>query len=234
MISRRVLVIAAHPDDEVLGCGGTLTLHRLSGDTVVVQFMTNGVGARTPGNDPDGLDVTHRADAARKAASILGVSRLEFGDFPDNALDSCRLLDLAKAVEAVVNDVRPDVVYTHFAGDLNIDHQLTYRATLTALRPIAGQTIPSIYSFEVPSSTEWAGVQMAPAFRPNRFVDISGVMETKLAALAAYQEEMRPFPHPRSAQALTALASVRGAASGLQAAEAFVIERQIAKFNVPG
>jgi LmbE family N-acetylglucosaminyl deacetylase len=225
---KNVLVLAAHPDDEVLGCGGTIALHVRRGDLVTIKFMTDGVGARTAHGEAAADIVDERSAAAWKAAAVLGVSRLEFGSFPDNALDTCRLLDLAKAIEAVIEAVAPDVVYTHFTGDLNIDHELTHRAVLTALRPMAGRPNPSIFCFEVPSSTEWAGAHMRPAFRPARYVDISTVMDIKLEALRAYDTELRPFPHPRSIEAVTALATVRGAASGLQRAEAFVVEREIA------
>ncbi len=218
-----VLVVAAHPDDEVLGCGGTIARHVAAGDRVEVAFFTDGVGARYQAGGPAcEKDELIRNEAARRAAAILGMaSPICFG-FPDNRLDAVDLLDLVKAVEHVGRRCRPSIVYTHWIGDLNVDHRLVYQAVMTALRPMADCPVMQIRSFEVPSSTEWGDRGVTPAFRPNLYVGIDKFLEVKRRALDAYDRELRPFPHPRSYQAIEALARWRGAESGMLAAEAFV------------
>lgn len=221
-----VLVVAAHPDDEVLGCGGTIARHAAEGDAVEVAFLADGVTSRSPGgtNDPGRQ---RREDAARRAAEILGTGSPRFLGFPDNRLDDVPLLEIVRAVEAVVAEVKPDIVYTHHGGDLNVDHRIAHQAVMTACRPLPGRSERSILAFEVVSSTEWASPWLGAAFRPNRYVAIGAYLERKLEALACYGEELRPFPHPRSAENLRALAQVRGAEAGLENAEAFVIIRDI-------
>ena len=218
-----VLAMVAHPDDEVLGAGGTLARHAAAGDAVHVAFLTDGVGAR--GNDTSAAK--RRADAARKAAALLGAQEPRFLGFADNRLDRADLLDITQAIEAVIAAVRPTTVYTHHAGDLNIDHVICQRAVLTACRPLPGSTVRRIYAMEVPSSTEWSAPAVHNVFAPSRFVDISAVQQVKRAALQAYGEEMRPFPHPRSFEAIDALATWRGASAGLKAAEAFMVLREV-------
>jgi len=222
-MTQRILVVVAHPDDEVLGAGGTLARHAAAGDQVYIAFLADGVGAR--GNDKAAAE--HRATAARRAATILGAGKPHFLGFGDNRLDSVDLLDIIQAVERVVADSKPAIVYTHHAGDLNIDHGICHRAVLTACRPMPGSPVRAIYAMEVPSSTEWAAPSAGDAFLPSRFVDISAVQDIKRRALEAYAEEMRPFPHPRSFEAVEALAKWRGASAGLSAAEAFMVLRDI-------
>jgi LmbE family N-acetylglucosaminyl deacetylase len=144
----------------------------------------------------------------------------------DNRLDSVDLLDIVKLVEDHVSACRPDIVYTHHGGDLNIDHRRVHEAVLTACRPLPGMGSRAVYAFETPSSTEWAD-ETLPVFRPTRFVDISDTLDTKLAALDAYESEMRAFPHPRSIESVTALARWRGACAGVAAAEAFVVVHEV-------
>lgn len=215
-----VLVIAAHPDDEALGCGGAMARHSAQGEDVHVLFLADGVSSREGGGDADA-----RAAAAREAAKVLGAKPPRFAGMPDNKLDTVPLLDVIKAVEAALADVAPDVVYTHHGGDLNVDHRIAQQATLTACRPLAGCPVRAIYAFEVPSSTEWN--DDAQPFIPNRFVDISATLDAKMKALACYSDEMRPFPHPRSVEAIEALAKWRGATAGLEAAEAFHVIRRV-------
>lgn len=218
-----VLAIVAHPDDEVLGAGGVLARHAQAGHAVHIAFLADGVGAR--GADKAAAD--RRAQAARAAASCLGARDPIFMGFPDNRLDSVDLLDITQAIEKIVAQMQPDTVYTHHAGDLNIDHTICHRAVLTACRPLPGATVRRIYGMEVASSTEWAAPAGGEAFVPARFVDISSVISIKKRALAAYAEEMRPFPHPRSYEAVDALARWRGATAGFHAAEAFVVLRDL-------
>ena len=215
----RVLVIAAHPDDEVLGCGGTIARHVAAGDFVDVITFTDGVSSRSAG-------MLSRSLSATKAGEILGFRFQPLGPFSDQRMDEVALLDIVNAIERYLTDARPCVVYTHHGGDLNMDHRIVHQATLTAFRPQPGSTVKAIYAYEVPSSTEWASDTL-PAFRPNHFVDVSSFMERKIAALQAYEEEMRPFPHPRSIEVVKSLASWRGASVGLNAAEAFMTVRSI-------
>jgi LmbE family N-acetylglucosaminyl deacetylase len=226
----RVLVVAAHPDDEALGCGGTIARHVRVGDEVSATFMTDGVGARVATDPGEALERMaegrSRSLAAKQAARILGVASVDWIDLPDNQMDSVPLLAVVKVVAHAVSALQPDIIYTHHGGDLNIDHRITHQAVMTACRPMPGSSVKAIYAFEVPSSTEWAPESMQP-FRPNHFVDISATLDAKLDALAAYEEEMRAFPHARSIEAVRALAAWRGASVGLKAAEAFMTLRRI-------
>lgn len=222
-----ILVVAAHPDDEVLGCGATLARHARAGDTVHVLIVAEGATSRD-----DRRDVATRAPeiarlraAAEVAAQTLGVASVSFGGLPDNRLDSVALLDVVKLIEQQVQTHRPAVVYTHHAGDLNVDHGVVHRAVLTACRPLPGQAIERLLFFEVPSSTEWA--IGGAAFTPNYFVDASETLALKMKALQAYASEMRPWPHPRSCAAVEHLARWRGACVGREAAEAFILGREI-------
>jgi LmbE family N-acetylglucosaminyl deacetylase len=218
-----ILVVAAHPDDEVLGCGGVMARHAAAGDEVRVIFLADGVSSR--GQDDSALQ--RRMRAARAAAEILGAHPPVFLGMPDNRMDSLDLLNIVQALEEHLFRINPEIIYTHSASDLNIDHRLTHQVVLTACRPQPGSRVRAIHAFEVPSATHWASYEMADAFKPTRFVDISDFLETKLRALACYEEEMRPYPHARSSEAIEALARFRGSTVGLKAAEAFVVIRQI-------
>lgn len=216
-----ILVVAAHPDDEVLGCGGAIARHADRGDHVDILFLTDGVGAR--GNGADAA-VAERQGAAREAAGILGARTSQFLNFPDNRLDSIELLDVVQAIEAVLKARPYDAVYTHWEGDLNIDHQVASRAVRTATRPVPGQSVRTVLSFEVASSSEWAFSDEV-AWQPNVAITITDQMARKLAALDAYGMEMREPPHPRSQEAVRALATWRGAQHGVAFAEVFTIVR---------
>ncbi|MDE2374405.1 MAG: PIG-L family deacetylase [Hyphomicrobiales bacterium] len=218
----KILAIVAHPDDEVLGAGGTLARHASRGDEVHIAFLTDGVGAR----GDDQAAARRRAAAAAKAASLLGARPPRFLGFPDNRLDSVALLDVAKSIEEVVASVTPYAIYTHHLGDLNIDHVICHRAVMTACRPLPASSVRQILAMEIPSSTEWAP-EASRAFTPNCFIEISATRAAKQRALAAYAEEMREFPHPRSVESITALENWRGAAAGLACAEAFMVLRYI-------
>lgn len=218
----KVLVVAAHPDDDVLGCGGTIARHTQAGDEVTVVFMTDGVGARSSRSDA----AVRRRGAAEVALGLLGVGSAHFNDLPDNQLDTVPLLAVAQAVENVAAGGF-DRVYTHHQGDLNVDHRLVHEAVLTALRPTRGADSPTVLCFETASSTEWRAPHAGSAFLPTWYVVIDDVLELKLAALRAYAEEMRPWPHARSVEALEHLARWRGASVGARAAEAFVLARHV-------
>lgn len=222
------LIVAAHPDDEVLGCGGTIARLARQGEDVYVMIL--GEGATSRACDSDGgkrSAVDDLVASAAKAAKILGAQDPLLCGLPDNRFDTVPLLDVVKRVEEVVDRLRPEVVYTQHGGDLNIDHQLTYRAVLTATRPVAGHPVRSVLAFEVSSSTEWAFQQFAPVFQPNVFSSIDDTLGVKVAALEAYAAEVRPFPHPRSAEALRASAVRWGSVAGIVAAEAFQLVRSV-------
>lgn len=219
---RKILVVAAHPDDEVLGCGASVARFARQGAEVRLVILGEGLTSRA--DDPGAVDraaVQALHDRAAKAAAALGCPPPALHSLPDNRFDTLPLLDIAKLVEREVAAFAPDTVLTHFGGDLNVDHGQTFRAVLTALRPMAGRPVRRLLCFEVPSATEWAFGRIAGAFQPDTFVDVSATLEAKVAAMQAYESEARAFPHPRSPEALRALAATRGAAAGVPAAEAF-------------
>lgn len=219
-----VLVIAAHPDDEVLGLGGTIARHARSGDNINVLIVAEGATSRP---DETQEDVSALRQAATQAAKVLGAQEPVFLCLPDNRLDSMDLLDVIQAIEKQAGIFKPDIVYTHHGGDLNLDHQIVHRAVITALRPLPDSPVKAIYGFETLSSTEWASPSVGPAFRPNRFVDVTDTLADKIKALDCYEMEMRDFPHPRSTQAIKSLASLRGSHVGVTAAEAFEVILEI-------
>ena len=227
----RVLAVVAHPDDEVLGCGAALALHAACGDEVSIVILADGESSRA---GAAGTRVSERERAAHVAASILGAARVVLHGLPDNQLDTRPRLELAKLVEGHISELRPDTVYTHHSGDVNVDHRLVHEAVVTACRPQAGHPVKTLLFFEIPSSTEWQVPGSAPAFLPNWFVDISTVFDTKLKALRAYHTEMRPWPHPRSYEGVEHLAHWRGATVGCAAAEGFVLGRAIVGGGKPG
>jgi LmbE family N-acetylglucosaminyl deacetylase len=224
----KILVIAAHPDDEVLGCGGTAARLVSEGHEVHFAILGEGVTSRHAQRaDADESQLIRLHRQARAAAAQVGVKNLVLHKLPDNRLDTVALLDVVKIVEELVDRVKPEAIYTHHAGDLNVDHGVIHRAVLTATRPVAGQTVLEIYAFEVPSSTEWAFQRIEPAFHPNVFVDITRTLEKKIAAMECYESEARKFPHPRSPEALRAVATRWGSVVGCAAAEAFELVRSV-------
>jgi N-acetylglucosamine malate deacetylase 1 len=228
MVHNSVLVLAAHPDDEVLGCGGTIAKWVDAGARVHVAFLADGVYSRQADSLAQQAELLARRAAAQKACSILGAQSVSFGDFPDNRMDTIPLLDITQAVEALIGIHQPDTVLTHHAGDVNIDHRRLHEAVVTACRPQQGNPVKTLLCFEVASSTEWQLPGSGPVFAPNWFVDISATLARKLAALEAYAAELRAWPHPRSLQGVEHLAHWRGATVGVDAAEAFILGRQLA------
>ena len=225
----RVLVVVAHPDDEVLGCGGTIARHADAGDQVKVLIVAEGATSRQVHRDrlQAGDALSALAQAAHRAGSILGAAGVELLNLPDNRLDSLDRLDLIKQIEGRIDLQRPQVVYVHHCGDVNVDHRRLHEAVVTACRPMPGQPVQRLLSFEVASSSEWQPPGSAPVFQPNWFVDISSQWQRKQEALTAYASEMRPWPHARSLEALEHLARWRGAQVGVEAAEAFCLLRQL-------
>jgi len=220
---KTVLVVAAHADDEALGCGGTIARHVEEGDAVHLVFMADGVHSRKESSE---ADVKRRIEASKRAQSILGISFSQSLELPDNKMDSVPLLEIVQKLELILEEILPSVIYTHHHGDLNIDHRLTHAAVMTACRPTPDSSVREIYGFEVLSSTEWATQQTLP-FLPYCFVDITQQLRTKLDALKAYAEEMRKPPHSRSVAHVEVLAHHRGYSIGVDAAEAFEVYRII-------
>ena len=217
-----VLVVAAHPDDELLGCGGTLARHVLQGDEVHALVIAEGASSRYEDGMADSL-----MSAARDAAKHLGLASVEFGCFPDQRLDTVPILELTQHVEAVVSRLQPTTLYTHFPGDANADHGIVARAAWTACRPYAFPSLRRFAVYETPSSTEWGWPLGSPAFQPDHFVNITETLEQKLAAMSCYESELRPYPHPRSLQALGERAAYWGSQVGFRAAEAFRVLREL-------
>ena len=228
-VMNSVLVVAAHPDDEVLGCGGTIARHVDQGDTVNVLIVAEGATSRSPrrNRDADKIQLSALTKAAENASHILGVSKLSILELPDNRLDSMDRLDLIKIVESYIAEYKTSIVYCHHSGDVNIDHRRVHEAVVTASRPVPGQLVKTLYSFEVQSSTEWQPPGSSFPFQPNLFVDITDQWERKKAALHAYADEMRPWPHSRSIESVEHLARWRGSQVGVSAAEAFCLMRSL-------
>lgn len=225
---KNTLIIAAHPDDEVLGCGGTIAKLANEGVLVHIAFLADGVFSRESGKKDQQEELNDRRAAAQQACDILGVKTVSFDDFPDNKMDAVPLLNIVKAVEELISKHQPDTLFTHHCGDVNIDHRRIHEAVVAACRPQNGHPVKKLYAFEVASSTEWQLPHSGPVFLPNYFVDISNTLDQKLAALDFYAKELRPWPHPRSRKSVEHLAHWRGATMGVEAAEAFMLGRQLA------
>jgi LmbE family N-acetylglucosaminyl deacetylase len=220
-MSKTVLVVAAHTDDEALGCGGTIARHVAEGDTVCAVFLADGVTSRP---EASSTELKQRNAAADQAHRILGITKTYMLGFSDNRMDSLPLLDIVQKLEVVLREIRPQVVYTHHYGDLNIDHRITHQATITACRPVPDSSVREIYTFEVLSATEWNTPEVAP-FVPSVFVDISDYLEIKMKALEAYELEMREEPHSRSMANVRRLAELRGSTVGFSAGEGLSLIR---------
>jgi len=223
------LVVAAHPDDEVLGCGGWMARMADEGWHVHVLILAEGATSRMPSRDRGGVGeaLSELAKSAKLAGQILGARSVHLEDFADNRMDGVELLDVVKRIEQEVERVRPQRVLTHHLGDVNVDHAVIHQAVAAACRPLPGSSVRELLYFEVPSSTEWRPAGSSRMFEPSQFVDINTSLDRKLQALRAYASEMRAFPHPRSLEAAEHLARWRGATIGCPAAEAFVVGRRI-------
>ena len=220
-----ILVVVAHPDDEVLGCGGTIAKMVNDGHSAFVQILGEGATSRDEERNvaKREKELNSLSLNAENANKIIGVSRVFFEYFPDNRFDSVDFLDIVKAVERIKNVISPDIVFTHWENDLNIDHRLTFQAVLTAFRPIFGEKSTDLYSFEILSSSEWG----TNSFFPDYFVDVSNFIDKKKEAMKCYLSELREFPHPRSLKGIEVLANLRGMNVGLEFVEAFKSIRKI-------
>ena len=227
----RTLVVAAHPDDEVLGCGATMARISSEGGIVQTIFLADGESSRFPLSEIKSQVVLERIlarkVAATSAANILGSLPPKFLDLPDNRLDTVPLLDIVKILEKEIERFKPLQIITHFSGDLNVDHQKVHEAVLVATRPQGDLCVGEVICFELPSSTEWRPPGSGQTFTPNIFIDVTGFEDQKFVALKAYDSEMRTFPHPRSKEAILSLLKWRGASANLLASEAFILARGI-------
>jgi LmbE family N-acetylglucosaminyl deacetylase len=218
----KVLVVAAHPDDEILGLGGTIAAHVDRGDSVQLAIMCGGGSVRYL---PERSPVVR--EEAGKAAEILGVADLILRDLPDQRLDTIPISQVVGEIETLLRSFRPDTVYTHFCGDINRDHRVLAEGVMVATRPYAAPFVQEILMYETPSSTEWGLSQMSSAFQPNVYVDITKFLETKLRAFSCYSAEICAEPHPRSLPALRERAHYWGSIVNRQAAEPFVSVRSL-------
>lgn len=222
----KLIVIAAHPDDEVLGCGGTMCRMASEGTEVYTLILGEGMTSRDDCRDPVSRknELEDLRNTARQANALLGVREVFFASLPDNRFDSADLLDIIKIIEHYILKLRPEYVFTHNGNDLNNDHRITFQAVLTACRPIPGSFLKGVFSFPVLSSTEW---NFEGAFQPNYYVDIDGFLGKKQEAMSAYSSELREWPHPRSLEAIEHHARLHGAYVGKEAVEAFRIVRLV-------
>ena len=224
----RVLVIAAHPDDEVLGMGGTIAKYVSKGDEVAILIVTDGSTSQYR-NDPKLQEIlsTKRVETST-CATVLGVKRVFYGGLPDMKLDVTPHIEINRVIENVITDFQPSIVFTHFSGDVNKDHRRVYESTLVACRPVSEQCVKRLFLYSVPSSTEWNVQTSSSAFLPNWYEDISGEFaEKKYKAMECYKTELRAFPHPRNIQCLRTADAAEGNRVGLLAAESFILLRSI-------
>ena len=229
MDQQSVLVVAAHPDDEVLGCGGTIARLTDEGHKVHVLILAEGITSRSMVRDRQSKteDLSALGSCAQKANAIVGSASLKMCDFPDNRMDSVDMLDIVKVIEGEILRHKPQTLFTHHRGDVNVDHTVIHDAVIAACRPQLQHPVRQLLFFEVASSTEWRPPASGTSFAPNYFYSIENSLARKLSALAEYSEEMRAFPHPRSIAAVEYLAKWRGASVGVAAAEAFMLGRAI-------
>jgi len=218
--------VVAHADDETLGMGGSIARHVDAGDRVFAVSMTDGVGSR---DDNLNNEREKRLFDASEAAKTLGFEWLPGEDFPDNSMDTVGILAVAKKIEIAKSMISPHIVYSHSHADLNVDHQVTCKAVLTAFRPQPTETYEEIRTFEVPSATDYGYAAVTGLYQPNLFVDITLTWERKLKALKCYGSEIRQAPHPRSLEGLKTLAKLRGGQCGVRLAESFEIIRKICR-----
>ena len=221
MKNKNILIVAAHPDDEILGCGGTIS--KLQKDnSIEVIFMTNGISSRKVNNN----QIKKRKTAYVNLFKFLSLPEPKNFGFPDNKMDTVPLLKIVKKIEKKINEFKPNIIITHYENCLNIDHRVTFEAVMTACRPLKDSCVKKILSFEIPSSTEWA-LFKGKNFQPNYFIDISNHLGKKLEMIKFYKDELRPYPHSRSIKAIKSFASFRGVSVGVNYAEAFYLNRSI-------
>ena len=225
-----ILIVVAHPDDEVLAMGGTICYYKKLNYKVCAMYFSDGISSRKYNSKVRmAIDAKKREEASEKAAKLLGFEWVFKGNFQDNAMDKEPLLKYINVIEKVKRSIKPSKVYTHSPTDLNVDHRIISEATLTAFRPQPGESCSEIASFEIPSSTDYSHYKFSGSFSPNKFIDISKFIDAKLKALSFYKSELRPYPHSRSLEGIKLLSQYRGVQVGINNAEAFEVFRKIIK-----
>jgi len=221
-IAHRILVIAPHPDDEVLGCGGSIARFAQEGKEVHVVIATKGC-------EPlySKKYVAQGRNEAKNAHLLLGVTKTHFLDFPAAELDTVKHREINEAMGDLLYKIKPDTIFVPFVGDIHLDHKLTFLSAMVASRPAAKHKVKYVYAYETLSETNWGAPYISPAFTPNVFIDIAKYLDKKLEAFACYENQVKEFPHERSIKNLENLARLRGAQAGCDAAEAFVLIRSI-------
>lgn len=220
-MKKKILIIAAHPDDEVLGCFGTVARLIKENDyeaytLILGEGKTSRDEKREVENKKEELEVLN--NEISNANNVIGIKKVFVETFPDNRFDSVDLLDIIKAISKVKEEIKPDIIFTHYENDLNIDHQITYKAVITATRPMADETVKEIYSFEVLSSTEW---NYPLSFVPDTHFDISTTIDLKIEAMKEYESELCDYPHPRSLEGIELNAKYNGMRVGKKYVESF-------------
>lgn len=224
---KKILVIAAHPDDELLGVAGTVAKHNANGDYVECIILGEGQTSRWEKRELSNKNIIEELHKnTLDAARIIGFKEVRFANFPDNRFDSVDLLDIVKFIEKVINVLQPEIIYTHHGGDLNIDHKRTFQAVMTATRTVNNYSVKELYTFETLSSTEW-NFEKDNSFRPNVFVDIEPFIEKKVDAMCNYKSELCDYPHPRSVEGIKILANYRAMTVGKKYVEAFELIRKV-------
>lgn len=229
--NKRVLVVVAHPDDELLGNGATM--NRLINDfgcTIRAVILGEGITSRSDNRDLAKWEyelAIHKKNI-ENARQAIGYESVGVYDFPDNRFDTVALLEIIKVVEKEKSQFQPDVIFTHHGGDVNIDHQRTFESVITACRPMEHETVKTIITFETPSGTEWRANTDPRHFLPNFFVCVSkSNLDSKIKGMESYEFEKRVYPHPRSPEALQIQAKRWGVVVGAEYAEAFCLVRSI-------
>ena len=227
LIMKRVLVIAAHPDDEVLGAGGTVARLNAEGAECHLLIVTDGSSSQYRDSDHLHEIIEAKKTETKNCADLLGFKSVHYGGLPDMKLDQTPHIIINQVIENIINLIQPDTVFTHFWGDVNRDHQEVYKSTLVAIRPVLGQVVRAVYCYSVPSSTEWMPNKSDTMFMPNYYVGIAEYAELKYRAFACYTTELRDYPHPRSVQYLQEMDKAAGLRVGMLAAEEFVLLREL-------
>jgi LmbE family N-acetylglucosaminyl deacetylase len=219
-MNKKILIVAAHPDDEVLGCFGTVARLIKEGYEAYTLILGEGKTSRDKNRDvvnkQDEIEVLN--SEIQKANDIIGIKKVFIESFPDNRFDSVDLLDIIKVVSKVKEEVKPDIIFTHYEHDLNIDHQITYKAVITATRPMEDEVTKEIYSFEILSSTEW---NYPLSFSPDTYFNIESTLDLKIGAMKEYESELCQYPHPRSLEGIELNAKYQGMRVGKKYVEAF-------------
>ena len=221
-MSDNILLVAAHPDDEVIGCGGTIAKHKKNGDKIHLVYLTDGIGSRDKIEQKQ-KDI--RNSGLNDFLTYFKPASYATFNFPDNAMDSIPLIEITKRIEKIIQKIKPQIIYTHSEYDLNIDHRVTLEAVKTATRPQGKHIVKEIYSFYINSSSDWSFRNQN--FNPDVYIDVSKEIKQKEKFLNFYKSEMRPSPHPRSIDNILNFASVNGSTIGVRFAEAFETIRVI-------